>query len=162
MSKKPDWPPELNEPFSPHRIAERAVKGLISTEGAAERIDEAFISEIKRRVTVIAAYLGLSRPPQSEREWLSLIYYLCRYWQIPAFQDVSKKRRGAKTKWTDQKRLELVSDVASLVDKSGMKESAARSYIARNPRKFNQKYPTNPKTVRREFLRAKKENFIPF
>jgi hypothetical protein len=104
MPKKPDWPPELKEPFDPHRIADRAVKGLISNEGAAERISEAFISEVKRRVSIMAGYLDdMPRLPQSETEWLRLIYYLCRYWHIPAFEESSKKR-GAKQKWTDQKR----------------------------------------------------------
>jgi hypothetical protein len=88
------------------------------------------------------------------------MYYLCRYWHIPAFEESSKKR-GAKQKWTDQKRKELLDDVTSLV-KKGMTESAACTHIAKNPRKFHQKYPINPRTVHREFLRAKREFEIPF
>ena len=129
MPKKPDWPPELKEPFLPHRIADQAVKGLISNEGAAERISEAFISEIKLRVSVIAGYLGMECLPQSETEWLKLTYYLCRYWHIPAFEEETSKKRGAKQKWTDNKRQELLDDVTSLVRK-GMTESAACTHRA--------------------------------
>jgi hypothetical protein len=162
LPKKPDWPTELKEPFLPHRIADRAVRGLISNEGAAERISEAFIAEIKRRVTIIAGFLGMPYLPQTETEWLKLIYYLCRYWHIPAFEEKSSKKRGAKQKWTDKKRLQLFDDVMSLVTK-GMTESGACTHIAKNPRKFHQKYPTNSRTVHREFLRAKRNfELIPF
>jgi hypothetical protein len=158
--EKPDWIDELKEPFLPHRIADRAVRGLISNEGSAERISAAFIAEVKRRVTIIADFLGMSYLPQTETEWLKLIYYLCRHWHIPAFEEKSPKKRGAKPKWTDKKRLQLIDDVMSLV-KKGMTESAACAYIAKNPRKF-QNYPTNARTVHREFLRAKRSDFIPF
>ena len=162
MAKNPDWPVELYEPFSPQRIADQAVRGLTSNEKAAERISQLFISEVKHRVMIIAGYLGMSRPPQTESEWLQLIYYLCLHWKIPAFQNTSKKSRGAKRKWTDKRREELFTDVMSLVKKGKMTDSAACRYIAANPRKFGQRYPTNPKTLRREFLRAKKALALPF
>jgi len=54
-----------------------------------------------------------------------------------------------------------VDRYTSLVRK-GMTESAACIHIAKNPRKFHQKYPTNSRTVHREFLRAKRLDFIPF
>jgi hypothetical protein len=161
MPKKLDWPSELKEPFLPHRIADRAVRGLISQEGAADRISEAFISEVRRRVKIIAGYLDMPYLPQSETEWLKLIYYLCRYWHIPAFEEKTLKKRGAKQKWTDKRREELFDDVMSLVRK-GMTDSAACSYIAKNPRRFHHKYPTSPETVRREFLRAKARFDVPF
>jgi hypothetical protein len=161
MPKKLDWPSELKEPFFLNQIADRAVKGLLSHEGAADRISEAFISEIRRRVRIIAGYLGVPHLPRSETEWLKLIYYLCRHWHIPAFEEKTSKKRGAKPKWTDKKREELFDDVMALVRK-GMTDSAACSHVAKNPRKFHHKYPTNPKTVRREFLRAKAKFELPF
>src|ERR1700722_13952799 len=114
--EKPDWIDELKEPFLPHRIADRAVRGLISNEGSAERISAAFIAEVKRRVTIIADFLGMSYLPQTETEWL-LIYYLCRHWHIPAFEEKSLKKRGAKPKWTDKKRLKQHQEIVFLVGK---------------------------------------------
>jgi hypothetical protein len=165
MPKKLDWPPELKKTFAPHRIADHAVKGLVSTEGATERISEAFMSEVERRVRIMAGFLDVFDEgpalPQSKSEWLRFVFHLCKYWHIPAFEEPSKKR-GAKQKWTGKKREELFDDVMSLVKKSGMTESAACAHIAKNPRKFGQKYPTNARTVRREFLRAKREFELPF
>ena len=163
MSKQPDWPRQLNEPFSHHRIADYAIRGLLSSEAAADRITEAFNAELKRRVTLMAYDLDMPGLPKSETQWLRLFYELCRRWQIPGFQDTPKKRRGAKTKWTAQLKGALFDDVTSLVKQKGITESSACRYIAVNARKFGQRYPTNPKTLHREFLRAKKDYAeIPF
>ena len=123
MPKKLDWPPELKKPFAPHRIADQAVKGLVSTEGAAERISQAFMSEVERRVEIMAGFLDVFDEgpglPHSTSDWLRFVFYLCQYWHIPAFEEavVSSKRRGAKRKWTDKKRQQLFDDVMSLVRK---------------------------------------------
>jgi hypothetical protein len=165
MPKKLDWPAELKKPFAPHRIADEAVKGLVSTEGAAERISRAFMSEVERRVEIMAGFVDVFDEgpslPRSKNDWLRFVLYLCKYWHIPAFEEAAPKKRGAKQKWTDEKRQDLFYDVTSLVRK-GMTESAACIHIAKNPRKFHQKYPTNSRTVHREFLRAKRLDFIPF
>jgi hypothetical protein len=165
MTKKPDWPRELREPFSPQRIADQAVGEVKENESPAERISQLFYSEVKRRVMLMAGYLDMWRPPSSETDWLQFVYYLCLHWNIPAFQEASKKRPGAKKKWTDKRREELFTDVMSLVQRTRMTESAACRHVALNPSKFLERYPTNPKTLHREFLRAKKafeRDLIPF
>jgi len=91
-------------------------------------------------------------PPVREGDWLQFIYYLCLHWGIPGF---SEKKVGRPREWTDQKRWQLFIDVMSLIQRRRMSERSACFRIARNPQKYSNRYPKDPKTLHREFQRAK-------
>lgn len=101
------------------------------------------------------------RQPTTERDWLRFIYYLCLYWGIPGFSASNKKKAGRPRQWTDEKRSQLLIDVRSLIERRGISERSACFQIARDPQKYPNRYPKDPKTLHREFLRAKNQQ-VPF
>jgi hypothetical protein len=71
-------------------------------------------------------------------------------------QQGRRNRSGRNQQWTTEKNLQLFSDVMVLTRK-GRSKNAACSHIAKNPEKYLKRYPREPKTIHRQFIRAKRE-----
>ena len=166
-AKKIEWPVELRQPFpSFSQLTERA--RLLKPGGSlAEVIGVEFFAEVKRRVIAMVGFVDplTEGPPATEREWLRFIYYLSLYCGIPGFQEAGRRKAGRPKKWTDEKRLQLFADVMSLVQRRRMTEHSACLYIASHPEHYLDRHPNDPKTLHREFQRAKnafEDNRVPF
>jgi hypothetical protein len=130
-----------------------------------ERLIKNYRAEIERRVKLVLAFFQISWP-QNNTDWLRFVMKLCEHWDIPGFQLATAPERGpgADKKWTDKRNCELFADVSSLV-RRGMSESAACAHIAKNPKKFNNRYGVKRKgarkgdddseTLRRQYVRVK-------
>jgi hypothetical protein len=112
--------------------------------------------ELKRRVSLLAKYLGMPWP-KDEDAWLRLVIAICSHWQLPGFQLVPTGS-GAKKKWPLWRNIELLFDVHSLTAKNKrLSEYGACQYIAQHPEKYDNRYPRGAASVHRQFLRAKTE-----
>jgi hypothetical protein len=158
------WPPELEEPYPWQQLNDQAAEKFSDgygidpdlTELAEDYAKKLHEVETRRRVALLAKFFG--RPwPQSEVDWLRLIFKVCTYFEVPGFR--IRKKAGAPEKWGAVQNRQLFADVMSYVTKTGKSENAAIQHIIKNPKKFLNRYDKvkQSTTLHRQFLRAKKE-----
>src|SRR6476660_3704714 len=99
-SKKRKWPLELKGPFPVQDVEDEAREAAEKTGNPEELytryLRESWVAENKRRVAVIAQFFN--EPwPQSENDWLELIYLICTSFEAPGFQSGLP---GASKEWT--------------------------------------------------------------
>ena len=113
--------------------------------------------EARRRLELLAKFFG--RPwPQSEVDWVRLMFMVCRYFEVSGFR-MQGKSVGAPKKWGQKNRM-LFADVMSVVAKMPRpSEAEAVRRIFGGPEKFLNRYNSVKKwkTLHRQFLRAKNE-----
>lgn len=154
MAKKRDLPPELKKPIRVDQILAEIVK--LRRAGLKPDARQLMRTETRRRVALLLQYLG-SPWPENEDDWLKLIVRICSHLNVPGFQ-LALTGSGAKKKWPVWKNFELIIDVQSLRHKNKrLSDFGACQYIARHPEKYDNRYPKNPTTLHRQFLRAKSE-----
>jgi hypothetical protein len=160
MKKKRNWPPGLKGPFPMQELEQQAWE---ETEQQSSDPDMAYPhflrkrweAETKRRVALIAQFFD--EPwPQSENDWLELIFIICTTFEAPGFQSGLP---GASKKWHWQASEGLFADVMSVVVKhKRLSEYAAVKHIISNPSKFLNRYSKYKlKTLHRRFQRAKQQ-----
>jgi hypothetical protein len=159
-----DWPSELKGPFPWKRLKKQVAERFpdVDEDSDEQQIElmERYAKELregeaKQRVAQLAKFFGISWP-QSETDWLRLIFMVCARSEVPGFKP--ERKAGARKKWSSWKNAQLFADVMSVVMKTGLSENAAVKYIATNPQKFLDRYRNVKwKTLRRQFLRAKTE-----
>jgi hypothetical protein len=136
MNKKANWP--LKGPFT---LEEQ----IVSWETAT-----------KQRVELIAEFFG-GPWPQSETDWLALIFEICKYHKVPGFR-IQLKSAGADEKWSAAEKQMLFDDVMSVVVKQRRRsEFAAVKYIVENPVKFPKYSNYKVETLHRRFVSVKRE-----
>jgi hypothetical protein len=157
-----DWPSELKGPFPWKRLKKQVAERFpdVDADSDEQQIElmERYAKELregkaKQRVAQLAKFFGISWP-QSETDWLRLIFMVCARFEVPGFKP---ERAGAPKKWSSWKNSQLFADVMSVVTKTGLSENAAVKHIATNPKKFLDRYNKKHSTLRRQFLRAKTE-----
>jgi hypothetical protein len=138
MGKIRDWPADLRKKIN------------IRQSQARDDFVAEYIIECDRRIRLLIDFFGVDlKLPGS---WLLLIVRLCNHWDIPGF---SNAHRGAPRRWTDIKNCELFADVMALAPP--ISEHAACAHICKNA-KYRERYSAvKPKTIHRQFLRAKKQ-----
>ena len=156
------WPPELKGPFPWQQLNDKAAKRFRDVEDIeqANALWDSYVKELReretrQRVALLAKFFG--RPwPQSEVDWLRLIFKVCTYFEVPGFR--IRKKAGAPEKWGTLQNRQLFADVMSYVTKTGKSENAAIQHITKNPKKFLNRYDKvkESTTLHRQFLRAKK------
>jgi hypothetical protein len=159
-SKKRKWPSELKGPFPMQKLEHQAMEEAGEASNAEELykiiIRELWEAETKQRVARIAQFFN--EPwPQREDEWLELIFLICAGFEAPGFQS---GRPGAPKKWGGWQNARLFADVMSYATRTGHSELAAVKDIVKRPDKYlnrYSKYIKKPKTLHRQFLRAKKD-----
>jgi hypothetical protein len=109
--------------------------------------------ETKRRLITIAEYL--EEPwPTSERDWLRFVFAICKTFKVPGL--IVRRKGGAPTKWSERKYRNLFEAVVQLRSThSSMSEHSACVFIANHPERYPNRFPGNPNTLHREFMRAK-------
>lgn len=164
----PAWPSELKRPIVLDDLAiPRGLFSLADSKSDSERrLNEALAKVLGARISTLASFLRLPRAPDTEAEWIQLLFALCDHLGLPFFRVLKSKPRGAgaSKKWTDEKLCQLFSDVQSLVVR-GQTEHGACKFIAAHPGKFERRYSpprkARPgdwgKTLHRQFLRAKRK-----
>jgi hypothetical protein len=161
MSKKRNWPPELKGPFPMQQLMDQADKVAWETGQPEEvykhHLRKLWESQTKRRVALIAQFFGKTWP-QSEDEWLELIFLICAGFEAPGFQS---GLAGAPKKWGSLQNARLFADVMSITTKRKLKAYPAVKYLTENPEEFLNRYSqykgkTKTKTLYDQFLRAKK------
>jgi hypothetical protein len=160
-SKKRKWPSELKGPFPMQQLIDQAKEKFcdVTEPEQEEALIQNYVrrhweTETKRRVELLAQFFG--EPwPQSEVDWLELIYLICNCCGAPGFQDQNKKS-GRPKEWENRA---LFADVMSVVATMARpSRKGAVEYITRNPGRFLNRYSGVPwKTLHRQFLRAQKE-----
>jgi hypothetical protein len=158
MSKKRNWPPELKGPFPMKQLEHQANEVAWETrqpEQYNHSLRELWEKETRQRVALIAQFFD--EPwPQSEEDWLELIFLICTTFEAPGFQS---RRLGAHEKWDDVANARLFADVMSVVVKQERpSEHEAVKRIVSNPTKFLNRYSKYKfLTLHRQFLRAKRQ-----
>jgi hypothetical protein len=159
--RKHSWPPDLKGPFPMQQLKDDADQ-LAMQAGRSDvytrYLRELWEEETKRRVALIAQFFG-RQWPQKEIEWLALIFQICKSCEAPGFKEQGRAA-GAPEKWDFTKNRCLYADVMFVVAKTRRSELAAIKHIAENPTNFLNRYAEyakKPKTLHRQFLRAKKE-----
>jgi hypothetical protein len=148
MARKDDLPHELKTPIRLDRIVSAARKSGCQGTGQTRKI---LAAEIRRRVTLMAQYLGVSWP-ENEGDWLRLLIAICSRWRVPGFE-LAVAGPGAPRKWTRRKNIRLLDDIASLRKKNKrLSDYGACRYIASHSEKYENQYPRNLETLHRQFL----------
>jgi hypothetical protein len=155
------WPPELKGPFPWQQLNDKAAKRFRDVEDIeqANALWDSYVKELReretrQRVALLAKFFG--RPwPQSEVDWLRLMFMVCAHFKVPGFR--IQRKAGAPTKWANRKNQMLFADVMSVVAQmSRPSESQAVRRIARDPEKFLNRYRNVKQgTLHRQFQRAK-------
>lgn len=156
MPKKHNLPAELRKPMRlDHLLAETSKR---RRAGLNQQI---IGTELRRRVTLLAQYLG-RRWPENESEWLELVIAICSHFEVvPAFKFVVTGA-GRRKNWSIWKNIELLVDVLILKHKKKkLTDHSACKYIAEHPKDYDNRYPKSLKTLHRQFLRARKETDLP-
>jgi hypothetical protein len=102
------WPPELKGPFPIQQLKDRARERFRDVNDP-EQQDSLTMSYVKkmservarRRVGLLAKFFG--RPwPQSEVDWVRLIFMVCGHFEVSGFK-IQRKAAGAPEKWISRK-----------------------------------------------------------
>jgi hypothetical protein len=161
-----DWPSELKGPFPWKRLKKQVAERFpdVDEDSDEQQIElmERYAKELreveaKQRVAQLAKFFGISWP-QSETDWLRLIFMVCARFEVPGFK--LQRKAGAHEKWISRKNQMLFADVMSVVAKmSRPSEVEAVRRIFGDPEKFLNRYSSVKKwrTLHRQFLRAKNE-----
>jgi hypothetical protein len=155
MAKKRDLndlPPDLIKPIRVDQILAEMTK----RRRAGLDHHGILAAEVRRRVALMAQYLGIQWP-ENEDGWLRLVVGICSRWRVPGFQ-LAATGSGRKTEWPVWKNWELIIDVWSRrLKNKKLTDHAACQYIADHAKEYDNRYPDNPKTLYRQFQRAKNE-----
>jgi hypothetical protein len=155
MAKARDWPAELRKPITMKQLRTGHSEFATSdNELTDEEIKERYVAECLRRIAAISGFFKVSKSQAGD---VLLVMKLCRHWGIPGFDIEEEPRRGpgAPRIWTPEKQCEIFADVMSLVDRSRISEHSACQALTR--RHTSRYEGVSPKTLHREFLRAKKK-----
>jgi hypothetical protein len=150
---KSDLPPELRKPIRIDQILTSVMRNRRTGSGP-RNVREILAAELNRRLELMARYLGMEWP-KNNNDWRKLLLAVCSRFKVPGFE-LAGRGPGAKTKWPIWRYAELLVDLALLREKHPTwSDHRACQYIAANAEKYDNRYPRNPKTLHRHFLRAK-------
>jgi hypothetical protein len=135
ISTKGKWPPELQGPFPMYKL-EHAAMEAAGEAGNAEQLYTRILSELweaetKRSVTLIAQFFNKAWP-QSEGEWLRLIFLICKAFEAPGFQSKRPGRKAPELSLLGERVENLqATPLAKLLLTSRERSNCARSGLTR-------------------------------